>query len=156
VRAATGLPVSTSEVIDSYSNKLLTDDKEMDWVYPNIHPVFHNYTDPQKASQWVRDMVRKLAAKTQLPILVHETGWPSQGLKHHTEQKQREFWEFALKSGYRFAIFESFDQSWKHEQYQGTDIGTSWGWFTKDRKPKLVVQVLHREAAVPNATGKAN
>ncbi len=142
MRAATGLPVSTSEVIDSYGNRQLTDENEMDWVYPNVHPVFHNYSDPQKAVQWMRGTLDKLAERTRLPILVHETGWPSRGLAHHSEQKQREFWELALKSGHRFAAFEAFDQPWKHEKYQGVDIGTSWGWFTAKRQPKAVVGVL--------------
>lgn len=142
MRAATGLPVSTSEVIDSYGNRLLTDENEMDWVYPNVHPVFHNYYDPKKAVEWMRETLNKLAQRSRLPILVHETGWPSHGLAHHNVDKQREFWALAFESGHRFAVFEAFDQPWKHEKHQGVDIGTSWGWFTADRQAKPVVRVL--------------
>jgi exo-beta-1,3-glucanase (GH17 family) len=149
MRAATALPVSTSEVIDSYGNRVLTNEKEMDWVYPNLHPVFRNYSDPKKAVQWMHDTLGKLAERSRLPILVHETGWPSRGLAHHTEEKQREFWELVLKSGNRFAVFEAFDQPWKHEKHQGVDIGTSWGWFTAERRPKGVVRVVAGPAVAP-------
>ena len=91
--------MSTSEVIDSYGNRVLTNEKEMDWVYPNLHPIFHNYSDPKKAVQWMRDTLSKLAERGRLPILVHETGWPSRGLAHHTEEKQREFWQLAVQVG---------------------------------------------------------
>jgi exo-beta-1,3-glucanase (GH17 family) len=142
MRADTHLPVSTSDVIEQYGKPLLTDDREMDWVYPNVHPVFHDYSDPHKAAEWVDQTLIKLQLRTKLPILVHETGWPSHGLRRHTPESQRLFWESVLATKHRLAVFEAFEQSWKHEQYHGADIGSSWGWFTPDRQPKAVVSVL--------------
>jgi hypothetical protein len=79
---------------------------------------------------------------------VHETGWPTRGLRHHSPEKQRAFWsclfQVRAEAAYRFVIFEAFDQPWKHELYQGVDIGTSWGIFDAQRRPKPVVDILCR------------
>jgi exo-beta-1,3-glucanase (GH17 family) len=153
MRRDTHLPVSTSEQVDNYGNENLTggagpsSTRETDWVYPNLHPVFRNYTEPKKAAEWVHETVGQLAKATTLPILVHETGWPSRsGLAWHTPGAQLAFWRHLLalerRSGHRFALFEAFDQPWKHERHQGADVGTSWGLFTASRTPKAVLDLF--------------
>jgi exo-beta-1,3-glucanase (GH17 family) len=142
LRAETNLPVSTSEQIEDYGSRNLTSETETDFVYPNVHPVFHGETDVKKATEFVDKMILEIKKRTKLPILVHETGWPSAGLRHHTPEKQYEFWsrilDLAESKNYHVVIFESFSQPWKHENHQGADIGTSWGLFDADRKPKPV------------------
>jgi exo-beta-1,3-glucanase (GH17 family) len=146
LRVETQLPVSTSEQIDDYGARNLTAETETDFIYPNIHPVFRGESDVMEAAGYVTKMVRAIRSRTTLPVLVHETGWPSSGLRHHTPENQREFWSLILKESkekkYSICIFECFSQSWKHEVHQGADVGTSWGWFDADRKPKPVAALL--------------
>lgn len=146
MRADTALPVSTSEQVEDYGNPDLVDPAETDWAYPNIHPVFRGFSDPQKAAEWVHEMAGKVARRTPLPVLVHETGWPSNGLRHHTPELQQAFWRALLATDaqrtHQVALFELLDQPWKKEIYQRVDIGSSWGLFTADRRPKPVVRVL--------------
>jgi exo-beta-1,3-glucanase (GH17 family) len=150
MRGDTGLPVSTSEQIDDYGDRNLTDPNITDFVYPNIHPVFRDKdSGPISAARWTLAIAKKLAERTHLPILVHETGLPSQGADgQHTPENQRDFWVNLLKaetdSGPRFVLFEAFDQRWKSEVHRGVDIGRSWGLFDRHREPKCVVRALIR------------
>jgi exo-beta-1,3-glucanase (GH17 family) len=151
MRTDTNLPVSTSEQIDDYGEPNLTDAMMTDFVYPNNHPLFRGHdADPLAAAKAAHSIAAKLVKRTKLPVLIHETGWPSRGLDEHTPDKQRDFWSHLLKleakSGPRFVLFEAFDQGWKSERYRGVDIGPSWGLFSSDREPKCVVQMLRHDA----------
>lgn len=153
-RTLANLPVSTSEQIEDYGFDGLTDPDLTDWVYPNCHPaIYRGFTDPKLAAEWVDRMATGLRKRCARPILIHETGWPSQGLPHHTPENQRDFWRdvrtLAERSGHSIVLFEAFDQEWKVERDHGVNIGVSWGLFTSGREPKLVVEVVRPDRDLP-------
>ena len=66
---------------------------------------------------------------------------------------QQRFWkellELSARSKHRIVLFEAVDQKWKHELYKGSDVGTSWGWLTSDRRPKAVMGLLRGNLVQP-------
>lgn len=76
-------------------------------------------------------------------ILLGETGWPSEGQwqkgaepsRINQERFMRDFLTRAQDEGVDYFIVEAFDQPWKRN-IEGS-VGAYWGFFDKDRKPKL-------------------
>jgi len=151
VRDRSGVPVTTTEQIDDYGDPRLLDPANVDFLLPNIHPVFYNHTDPKAAAEWTVTMAEALLDQSArgprhsraLTLLIKEAGWPSTGLNHHTAANQALFWQHLEKTARQrtinFVWFEAFDQKWKHEVFMGVDIGVHWGLFTRDRQPKRVI-----------------
>jgi exo-beta-1,3-glucanase (GH17 family) len=147
IRVSCAIPVSTSEQINDYGFEELRDPRSVDWIFPNVHPVFQNTEDPKKAAEWTIFMIHELRKldgdkADKLPLMVKETGWPSQGMTYHNELNQELFWahfdQLARESLIPYVFFEAFDQPWKHEDVLGKNIGPHWGLFTADRKAKIV------------------
>ncbi len=84
-------------------------------------------------------------------IVLGETGWPSEGQwqrgaePSHINQERfmRDFLTRAADKGVDYFIVEAFDQPWKR-QIEGT-VGAYWGYFDKDRQPKLQLHGLVNE-----------
>jgi glucan 1,3-beta-glucosidase len=76
------------------------------------------------------------------PILIGETGWPSEGRSREEavpgriEQARfvREFVQLAQRNDVRYNLIEAFDQPWKRN-LEGT-VGGYWGLFSEGREPK--------------------
>lgn len=79
------------------------------------------------------------------PILIGETGWPSQGRRREAaepglvEQEQflRGFLRAAHEAGAAYNVIEAFDQPWKRA-LEGT-VGGAWGVFDAWRQPKVTL-----------------
>ena len=148
LRSQTKLPVSTSEQIDDYGLKELCDPDQVDFLYPNVHPVFYGRGNPREAAEFSISRTLSLKKRSPLMLLVHETGWPSSGRPVYTPEAQREFWRELLTAAEEkqlsFAVFEALDQAWKHELQDDDDVGPHWGWLTSKREPKEVTNLLRR------------
>jgi glucan 1,3-beta-glucosidase len=76
------------------------------------------------------------------PILIGETGWPSEGRSREEavpgriQQARfvREFVQLARRNDVRYNLIEAFDQPWKRK-LEGT-VGGYWGLFSEGREPK--------------------
>jgi hypothetical protein len=81
IRHKTNLPVTTTEEIDDYGDsKLLL---EPDFIFVNIHPLWHEIKSPQEAAAWVIAYVETLEKKSNgKTVFVKETGFPSKGPKY--------------------------------------------------------------------------
>ena len=149
LRDSTGLPVTTTEQIEDYGDeRLLT----LDFIFPNVHPLWNGYHEAEPAAEWVCHQAEFLLdIPLEKIVFIKEAGFPSEGPSYCTEELQADFWRILLNEAadrdFRVAVFEAFDQPWKHEDYGGDDIGPHWGVFTSTRLPKKVVDVLsnHRE-----------
>jgi exo-beta-1,3-glucanase (GH17 family) len=129
----------------------------MDFLLANVHPIFqpwfHSATDAD-ATQFVVNVVSKLAASYCGPILVKETGVPSAPeAKGYTEARQASFYDELQHrlppSGERaFAYFSAFDAPWRLN-----DVGPApgqrpqpeeahWGLYDERRQPKPVVATI--------------
>ena len=79
------------------------------------------------------------------PILVGETGWPSEGRRREGAQPGRTsearfvrgFVAVAKEKGWRYNLIEAFDQPWKRGQ-EGA-VGGYWGLFDAQRRDKGIV-----------------
>jgi exo-beta-1,3-glucanase (GH17 family)/cellulose synthase/poly-beta-1,6-N-acetylglucosamine synthase-like glycosyltransferase len=77
------------------------------------------------------------------PIVIGETGWPSQGRTHKLAETSladeayyiRNFVKLALVKGYDYYIVEAYDQPWKARD-EGT-VGAYWGLFDANGDPKF-------------------
>ncbi|KAF1052406.1 MAG: hypothetical protein GAK43_01939 [Stenotrophomonas maltophilia] len=79
------------------------------------------------------------------PVLIGETGWPSEGRQRQTALPSRVnearyirgFVQMAEAHGWRYNLIEAFDQPWKR-QIEGA-VGGYWGIFDADRQDKHVL-----------------
>ena len=88
------------------------------------------------------EMGRRFAGK---PILIGETGWPSEGRQRETARPSREnqarfvrgLVAMAEAEGWSYNLIEAFDQPWKREK-EGA-VGGYWGLFDAERVDKGVL-----------------
>ncbi len=117
-----------------------------DVLLPNCYP-FWEGADNDLAAQYLRRMhgLVKAAAGEDKRVIVAETGWPSQGqavaaaipspenaMKYFIDVQQ-----WARSEGVKVFYFSSFDEPWKRRQ-EG-EVGTQWGLWDKDERPKYGV-----------------
>jgi len=116
-----------------------------DVLLPNCYP-FWEGADIGVAAQYLRRMhgLVKAAGGEDKPVIVAETGWPSRGQPvaaavPSPENAMRYFidvQQWARSEGIKLFYFSSFDEPWKLEQ-EG-EVGTQWGLWDKDERPKFV------------------
>lgn len=139
MRRETEKPISTTEIYERYFDtpKLV---EWSDFLAVNAHPFFHGLREPQHAVEWTvaaYGNLEKLASKSK-PIILKESGLPSEGEKGLSEQNQALYYGLLQNTKVTFAFFESFDQSWK----KWGSVEPHWGLFRSNRTPKLVVGSL--------------
>ena len=97
----------------------------------------------------------KLAATTNTPVILKETGFPHAGKPEYTPQSQRDFWAAYRKPGalerpggdgwvFFGTGFEAFDLPWKSEESK-LGIEKSWGMMSPKREPYPAFEVWRAE-----------
>jgi len=134
LRATTGKPVTTTEELHDYADRdfrLLGD-----WLFPNVHPYFHNLLDPEKAVRWTQGAFKSLRKKSDKFILFKEVGLPTAGDAGGklSEENQKTYYMKLAETEVKFVYFEAFDQPWKTH----LPIEPHWGIFRSDRTPKAL------------------
>lgn len=151
-------PLSTSEPFHVYYEPAAAPIMErMDFLLPNIHPIFQPWfrsASDSDATQFVVNVVSKLVASYCGPILVKETGVPSEPeAKGYTAARQASFYtelqqRFPSSGGQAFAYFSAFDAPWRVN-----DVGPApgqrpqpeeahWGLYDDRRHPKRVITTI--------------
>ncbi len=116
-----------------------------DVLLPNCYP-FWEGADIDMAAQYLRRMVGLVkAAGGDKTVIVAETGWPGKGepvgaavpsadnaMKYFVDVQQ-----WGRREGVKLFYFSSFDEPWKRQQ-EG-EVGTQWGLWDKDERPKYGV-----------------
>lgn len=134
----TGKPVSTTEELEDYSQQRV---RELgDWLCPNVHPYWHNITDPSQAVEWTVQQFEQLSEQTNKVVLLKEVGLPTDGDPRISEDAQAEYYRLLQQTNVHFVYFEAFNQSWKRH----APVEPFWGLFHGDRSPKKVVQMLRQ------------
>jgi exo-beta-1,3-glucanase (GH17 family) len=139
LRTATGLPVATTEQVEDYADPALLN--LGDWVFPNVHPYWHNILDAKRAVAWTKAKFDSMRRRTNKAILFKEVGFPTAGndTQDLSEQLQEEYYVGLAAAGVPFVYFEAFDQPWKQHEA----VEPFWGLFTADRTPKrLAVRLM--------------
>jgi exo-beta-1,3-glucanase (GH17 family) len=144
LRRVTGLPVTTSEPIDSYIEGPYRDWLLAfpDWPFPLAHPVWADELDPQEAVNWLLARQDYLVATSGRRVVIKEAGFPSSGLEGCNEDAQRLFFELLEASGLSFFYFEAFDQPWKKSTSKSHEIEAHWGLFDAQGMSKEVIPWL--------------
>jgi len=118
-----------------------------DVLLPNCYP-FWEGTDIAMAPSYLKRMHGLVqAAGGDKLVIVTETGWPGQGQAMaqavpSAENAMRYFvdvQQWARREGVKLFYFSSFDEPWKLQQ-EG-EVGTQWGLWDKDERPKYAAQV---------------
>jgi GPH family glycoside/pentoside/hexuronide:cation symporter len=116
-----------------------------DVLLPNCYP-FWEGTDIAMAAPYLRRMVGLVqAAGGEKRVIVTETGWPGNGQPvagavPSVENAMRYFidvQQWARREGVKLFYFSTFDEPWKLQQ-EG-ELGTQWGLWDKDERPKYGV-----------------
>src|SRR4051812_5561718 len=138
------VPLGTSEPLVGYKQEFVR--TFGDFLAPNIHPVFDRPAlGPAEAAAWARAGAARLAADTNRPVILKETGFPHAGKAGFTSESQRDFWAAYRKPGpverpggnawAFFGVgFEAFDLPWKGEESK-LGFEKSWGLLSPKREP---------------------
>ncbi len=140
----------------------------LDLLLPNVHPRFEPWFKPdnlQQASSFVVEVLQRLHAASDKPVLIKETGLPSAPAEQgFTAERQHAFWRLLLQripAGPRqnVAGFEAFDAPWKPRELQD-EFGrlepseAHWGLFDQhgNAKPALDAFGAGPGRTLPKAT----
>lgn len=146
VKQAVKQPVSYADVWSFYL-KYPEIGKEVDFITIHILPYWEDeplevddaVAHIEKTYQQVYERVRALYPGK--PILIGESGWPSDGRQRgwavpsveNEARFIRGLIQVSKKNGFNLNIVEAFDQSWKSAQ-EGV-VGANWGLLSADREP---------------------
>ena len=132
LRETTGKPVTTTEQIEDYADPQLL--ALGDWVFPNVHPYFHNQLQPLPAVQWTKNAYDDFLRRTDRYVLFKEVGLPTAPDTGLSEENQKTYYLELAQTNVQFVYFEAFDQPWKIT----LPVEPHWGLFYADRTPKLL------------------
>lgn len=116
----------------------------VDFVTVHILPFWEDEpVDIEHALQHVAEIHGKVSAHFTKPILIGETGWPSEGRRREESRPSpanqaryiREFVHQAHDRGWNYNLIEAIDQPWKR-RLEGT-VGGHWGMLDAQLKPKF-------------------
>jgi exo-beta-1,3-glucanase (GH17 family) len=152
------LPLATTEPFHMFyepaSAPLL---ERADFLLVNVHPIFQPWfrtASDGDAAQFVVNVVSKLSQGYCGPILVKETGVPTEpGTAGFTEKRQASFYDelrrrFPSSLDRTFAYFSAFDAPWRLHDVSAVPgqrpklEEAHWGLYDARRQPKPVVAEL--------------
>lgn len=156
--ALPGVAIATSEPFYYYLDGDPPDFlAAQDFLLPSVHPLFQPWfaqATTTQAVEFVVEVVARLSAKTDKPMLIKETGLPSgpPGTRF-TPEAQAAFWVALFRQlprapGRGVAYFEAFDHDWKEENAR-EEFGSHpeegyWGLYRADGRPKVALTALRR------------
>lgn len=146
VKANTKVSVTYADVWEFWL-KHPTLEQEVDFVTVHILPYWEDKPVAiEQAVTHTASVMGHLGTVFTKPILIGETGWPSQGRQRFWAQPSainqakyiRGFLQAAKQNQWQYNMIEAVDQPWKRE-LEGT-VGGYWGVLDTDLKPKFSLQ----------------
>ncbi len=149
MRRDTGKPISTTEIIESYS-AIPQLAEWSDFLAVNAHPYFHEIRNPIIAAEWTATAYAKVAKRYPDKMLIFkEVGLPT-AVPGVTEKDQFEYYQALQKTPVKFVFFEAFDALFKKGSAE-----RSWGIFHADRTPKPAAALAKAAGpSLPKPEGK--
>lgn len=158
-KALPGTPISTAEPFYYYLNQEPEDFiAEQDFLLPSIHPIHEKWFSQASGRMevdFVLDVISRLQAMTDKPLLVKETGLPSgPEEKGFNEQRQAGFWQTltqALPETRTFGVtyFEAYDHPWKvdnaYAEFGHSPEEAFWGFYSAQGQAKPVMKLLRQQ-----------
>jgi exo-beta-1,3-glucanase (GH17 family) len=146
LRNATGKPIATTEVIDSYFGNAQI--RELgDWTFANAHPYWNGVKDPQRAVEWTQQKYNDLVGLYtggHRTVVFKEVGLPTAGDAAVSEEGQAKYYGALRGAGVTYVRFEAFDQPWKNDQ----PVEPYWGLFHSDRSSKPAANLACKALAL--------
>jgi exo-beta-1,3-glucanase (GH17 family) len=150
--------IATSEPFYFYLNRDPPDFlAAQDFLLPSIHPLYESWfaqAENQQTVDFVVQVVERLTALSDKPLLVKETGLPSGPPERgFTPARQAEFWvalarQLPDRPGRAVTYFEAFDHPWKVQnavpEFGFRPEEAFWGFYGRDAEPKAVLTALRR------------
>lgn len=146
VKANTKVPLTYADVWEFWL-KYPTLEQDVDFITVHILPYWEDKPVAiEQAVAHTASVMGHLGTVFKKPLLIGETGWPSQGRQRFRAQPSvinqvlyvRGFLQAAKQLGWQYNIIEAFDQPWKRE-LEGT-VGGYWGVLNADLEPKFNLQ----------------
>ncbi len=144
VKAAVRQPVSYADVWEWWL-KYPQISSHVDYLTIHLLPYWEDVpAGVEGATERIRNSYRTIAQRFPgKPILVGETGWPTQGRSRgaavpglvNKATFVNAFVRMAEQEGFDYNVIEAFDQEWK-AKLEGT-VGGHWGLYNADRTPKF-------------------
>ena len=136
----------------------------MDFMLVNVHPVFQSWfhgSTTATAAQFVVNVADQLAQRYCGPILVKETGMPTEPAEAgYSNGRQASFYKelrtrLPARSGLAFSYFSAFDAPWRVQDDTGVPgphpEEAYWGLYDSARRPKPAVDQLPPLAQDPRS-----
>lgn len=142
-KEGTSVPITYADVWEFWiKNKSMED--SVDFVTAHVLPYWED--EPQSieaAIPHANNVMNTLAATFSKPILIGETGWPSEGRHRNASAPSlvnqaryvREFLQIAQERQWNYNLIEAFDQPWKR-MLEGT-VGGHWGLYDSQLNAKF-------------------
>ena len=146
VKANTKAPVTYADVWEFWL-KHPTLEQEVDFITVHILPYWEDKPVAiEQAVAHTASVMGHLGTVFKKPILIGETGWPSQGRQRfwskpsaiNQARYMREFLQAAKQNQWQYNVIEAVDQPWKRE-LEGT-VGGYWGVLDTHLQPKFSLQ----------------
>lgn len=145
-KANTKAPITYADVWEFWL-KHPTLEQDVDFVTVHILPYWEDKPVAiEQAVAHTASVMGHLGTVFKKPILIGETGWPSQGRQRfwskpsaiNQARYMREFLQAAHVNHWQYNVIEAVDQPWKRE-LEGT-VGGYWGVLDTDLQPKFNLQ----------------
>jgi exo-beta-1,3-glucanase (GH17 family) len=151
-----GLPLSSTEpfhILEQPDSAALL--HELDFVLVNVHPVFQSWfhaASAATAAQFVVNVLKQLAPLGCGPLIVKETGVPTEPASAGFSETRQALFYQALRArlppttAQTFAYFAAFDEPWR--AHDASPVPGShpeeahWGLFDAQRVPKAAARAL--------------
>ncbi|PKO26022.1 MAG: beta-1,6-glucan synthase [Betaproteobacteria bacterium HGW-Betaproteobacteria-8] len=140
---STSVPITYADVWE-YWIKYQSMEGSVDFVTAHVLPYWED--DPQSIEAAIlhaSNVMKVLDATFSKPILIGETGWPSEGRHRNASAPSlvnqaryiREFLQVAQEKQWNYNLIEAFDQPWKRV-LEGT-VGGHWGLYDSQLNAKF-------------------
>lgn len=145
-KANTKAPITYADVWEFWL-KHPTMEQDVDFVTVHILPYWEDKPVAiEQAVAHTASVMGHLGTVFKKPILIGETGWPSQGRQRFWSKPSainqalymRGFLNAAKQNNWQYNVIEAVDQPWKRE-LEGT-VGGYWGVLDTDLQPKFSLQ----------------
>lgn len=152
IKSAIKQPITFCENYVPWTNKLESFARDLDFISLHTYPVWEYQTIDSALDYTKKNYYSVARNYPDKPVVITEAGWTtrSNGRGIHTWNASQAFQakyyqqllEWCKESNILVFVFEAFDEPWKGS-HDPDEPEKHWGFFTTDRKPKLVVQDIY-------------
>jgi len=152
VKQSIAQPVTVADNYDWWAKHGAALAREVDFVSVHTYPIWEGKDIDEGLGYTIANLN---AVRTALPdsrLVITEAGWATvasefgpRASELNQQRYYHELFDWTGKMNITAFFFEAFDESWKGDPGNPLGAEKHWGFFTEDRKPKLVIQDLYTD-----------